>query len=73
MDDRRRSRIQELERLRGELAQVGRLIDELERRQIARDQKKTADPIFDAEVYSNDAETRFAACISHGLAKLNSK
>jgi len=73
MDDYRRSRVQELEELRIELAKAGRLLDELERRRNAREQKKATNLIFGREIYPNDAETRFAACVSQGLAKLTSK
>jgi hypothetical protein len=74
MDDCRRSRTQELEQLRAELAKASQLLDELERRRDARQQsKKTADVVFGSQIYPSEAETRFAACVSHGLAKLSSK
>lgn len=74
MDDQRQSRIQELERLRIELANAAILLEELERRRRARLQQITeADAYFESEIYSKDAEMRFAACVSHGLAKLSPK
>jgi hypothetical protein len=73
MDNYRRIHIQELERLRIELAKAGQLLDELERRQGAKEQKKTAaDLIVNGEINPNDPETRFAAYVSRGLAKRSS-
>jgi hypothetical protein len=70
MVDHRQSRIQELERLRAELVQAGQLLDELERRhQAQRPKKASADRAL--EIDPIDTETRFAACVSHALAKLS--
>lgn len=76
MDDNRRFRAQELERLRVELAKAGRLLDELERRSKARERNTNfvaAPSVSFNEVDSSAPETRFAACVSRGLARLNSK
>jgi len=73
MANNQRSRTQELEELRVQLARAARLLDELERRGAARKETKTtADQIFESQVYPSEPETRFAACVSHGLAKLSS-
>jgi hypothetical protein len=72
MDDYRHSRLQQLERLRVELAAASRLLDELERRDQAPDQK-TIESISGPEIYPTEGETRFAACVSHGLAKLGAR
>lgn len=75
MDGNRRSRSRELERLRVELAAAGRLLDEIERRSRAQKRKMNlaAAQTLRSEIDPNDTETRFAACVSHGLAKLSSK
>lgn len=71
MDDGKRSRIQELERMRAELARAGQLLDELERRGKAREQRSDLPaPFVGDAIESSDPETRFAACVSSGLAKL---
>jgi hypothetical protein len=73
MDVFKGSRAQELEQLRVDLVRAARLLDELEWRQTARAQARAADLIFETAVYPSEAETRFAACVSYGLSKSNSK
>jgi hypothetical protein len=66
--------MQELERLRIELANAASLLDELERRRKTREQQPAAaDLLINSDIYPKEAETRFAACVSQGLAKLSSK
>ena len=66
MDKFRRTRAEELERLRGELARVGQLLNELEQRRLARRGAWTGGSLCS----NTDSETRFASCVSRGLAKL---
>ena len=74
MGNSQHSRARELEKLRADLIKAARLLDELERRCEARVQTENpADLIPGSEIYPREAETRFAVCISSGIAKLKAK
>jgi hypothetical protein len=59
------SRRRQLERLKRELAKASHRLDELERRSLRR-----PDEIPDSP--SENAETRFAACVASGMSKIRS-
>lgn len=69
----RRARSQQLAQLRLQLADAGRLLDEIEKRSLHK-RESTASKLVAIDQLSNltaeNTETRFAACVAFGLAKI---
>jgi hypothetical protein len=71
MDTRQDARRQGLAELQLQLANASRLLDEIEKRSLARrpirDSSSDGAPVL---TIPENAETRFAACVALGMAKL---
>jgi hypothetical protein len=70
MDSRRDTRRQELAELQLQLACASRLLDDIEKRSALRTQNRKAAIDGTLELISENAETRFAACVAFGMSKI---
>jgi len=61
---------QELEELKLQLVKASQLLDEIEKRSSARGLKSNTTSDGRLELASENAETRFAACVAFGMSKL---
>jgi hypothetical protein len=70
MDSRRDACRQELAELKLQLVKASQILDEIEKRSTARGLKPNAYSNGTLELTSENAETRFAACVAFGMSKL---
>jgi hypothetical protein len=70
MDSRGDARREELAELQLQLANASRLLDEIEKRSLARRQNRNAPIDGTVELISENAEGRFAACVAFGMSKI---